>query len=255
MPIDKKRFLTINSIKALVITWNVNGRIEEGEGLKQLLADNTYFPGSASDNSKDNTLNVATEKEKEEEGGKEEKVEEEGEEREYGSDGESVSTYAYPSKDQKEENLPSIVSSSSAFGGVDISEHADKRTYCDCAAADLVVVGLQEIVALSTSNVISSTIATQYSLQSDRVELKSIKSDFELIACKNMVGLWLGVYAVSSLRPMISKVQFCAFVIADVSDEADEEVAAVELMSYDRLRNTLSDHKPVKAMLNLKVKR
>eukprot|EP01035_Chromulina_nebulosa_P027568 gene27568-36276_t len=30
---------------------------------------------------------------------------------------------------------------------------------------------------------------------------------------------------------------------------------AVELMSYDRLRNTLSDHKPVKAMLNLKVKR
>ena len=30
---------------------------------------------------------------------------------------------------------------------------------------------------------------------------------------------------------------------------------AVELMSYDRLMNTLSDHKPVKAMLNLKVKR
>ena len=46
--------------------------------------------------------------------------------------------------------------------------------FTECESADLVIVGLQEIVALSTTNVISSTITTQYSLQSERVEVTGV---------------------------------------------------------------------------------
>ena len=48
----------------------------------------------------------------------------------------------------------------------------------------------------------------------------------------------------------------CMYVCMYVWQSNDTSLCeAVELMSYDRLMNTLSDHKPVKAMLNLKVKR
>lgn len=140
------KFLSINSMKLLVVTWNTNGRIEEKIELKNLFADGQLCMN----------------------------------------------------RDGVREPL-----TTQNDGDVHEAQSTPPITFSDCQQADLVVVGLQEIISLSTSNVISSSITNQYTLQSERVEgwrvniaeqLKSIKFDFELVCCTNMVGLWLGTH-------------------------------------------------------------
>ena len=84
---------------------------------------------------------------------------------------------------------------------------------CFGGTPEVVVLGLQEMVELSTSNVIGGSMVGN---AAERVEqwramllttLKERDVTFEMVTSKNMVGLWITVFSLRSFKQHISKVQ------------------------------------------------
>lgn len=78
---------------------------------------------------------------------------------------------------------------------------------------EIVAVGLQEVVELSTSNVVGSAIAGQGKDRAGKWQemiLEMFQAEglqFDVVASVDLVGLWIAVFAVHRIRPCISKVQ------------------------------------------------
>jgi hypothetical protein len=82
---------------------------------------------------------------------------------------------------------------------------------------EIVAVGLQEVVELSTSNVVGSAIAGQCKDKVNKWQeliMETFQSEnlvFDVVASMNLVGLWIVVFAAHSRRSCISKVQASSF--------------------------------------------
>lgn len=78
---------------------------------------------------------------------------------------------------------------------------------------EIVAVGLQEVVELSTSNVVGSAIAGQGKDRANKWQeliLEMFQAEgllFDVVASIDLVGLWIAVFAAHKIRPCISKVQ------------------------------------------------
>jgi hypothetical protein len=78
---------------------------------------------------------------------------------------------------------------------------------------ELIVVGLQEMVALSTTNVIGDSFVgncTERALQWRSVLLQTLKErdqSYEVVTDRNMVGLWIILFSLRSFKPHVSKLQ------------------------------------------------
>lgn len=78
---------------------------------------------------------------------------------------------------------------------------------------EIVAVGLQEVVELSTSNVVGSAIAGQGRDRAGKWQemiLEMFQAEglqFDVVASVDLVGLWIAVFAAHKIRPCISKVQ------------------------------------------------
>jgi hypothetical protein len=87
----------------------------------------------------------------------------------------------------------------------------DEKCFGD--TPEIIVLGLQEMVELSTSNVIGGSMVGN---SAERVEqwrlmlLETLQAEnrgFEMVTSKNMVGLWITVFALREVRVHISKIQ------------------------------------------------
>jgi len=84
---------------------------------------------------------------------------------------------------------------------------------CFGGTPEIVVLGLQEMVELSTSNVIGGKIVGNAAERVDQwramllTTLKERDVTFEMVTSKNMVGLWITVFSLRSFKQHISKVQ------------------------------------------------
>jgi hypothetical protein len=92
------------------------------------------------------------------------------------------------------------------------SENNDRSDY-----PEIVAVGLQEVVELSTSNVVGSAIAGQCKDKVNKWQeliMETFQAEnlvFDVVASMNLVGLWIVVFASHSRRSCISKVQASSF--------------------------------------------